>query len=413
MKSKRLILLGTVFLIPLVFIFSQCFNSEPSGKDPRGVMYAGSESCKQCHADIYNNYLHTAHFQSVRLANEKSIQGSFIKGQNSFIFNYSARVEMQKRGNNFYQVSYLNNKQVQAERFAMVFGGVKAQTYLYWKGNQLYELPMSYFNNLHAWTNSPGYDTTRADFTRMIGKRCFECHGSYMQTLPQQTQSLQIVEAYNKNAMILQIDCERCHGPATNHVNYHLSYPGQTQGKYITTYKSLSRAQKIDMCAVCHSGNTHTMYKSTFNFKPGDTLAKYQEPSFMHEAINPATLDVHGNQTQMLQSSPCYIKSNMDCATCHNTHTTERGNLALYSQRCMQCHSTANHNFCKLAPKLGNSIIKNCIDCHMPVKPSTAIAVQSAGRNHAVPYLVRNHRISVYPNEIKRTMAYLKEATTN
>jgi hypothetical protein len=407
MKQKRILLLSAVFLIPLVFIFSQCFNSNKQ-VDARGKMYAGSASCIKCHKDIYSSYLHTAHFQTSQLSSSKNIHGSFAEGLNVFQFNNEMKVLMEKRKDGFYQVGYRNNEPVEAHRFDITFGAVKGETYLYWKGNQVYQLPMSYFNALHSWTNSPGYDSTYIDFGRVIGRRCFECHSSYIGELPQQTQSLKRVEELDKKTMILSIDCERCHGPSANHVNYHTDYPEEKNAHYIKTYNALSRQQRIDMCAVCHSGNKGTYLTTTFAFKPGDTLAKFKEAEFYHENTNPANLDVHGNQTQLLATSPCFMKSKMDCATCHNTHVNERANLVMYSQKCINCHKNSIHSFTKNAPGLNALIKQNCIDCHMPAKPSDAIAVQTSGKGSAVPYLVRTHHITIYPQESEKIMAFLK-----
>jgi hypothetical protein len=408
MKNKRKALLLLIFLVPLIVIFSQCFNASGSTEDVRGPAYAGGASCMKCHKEAYNTYIHTAHAQSTRLASVKTIHGSFNGDSNTFHFQNELKVIMEKRASGLYQVGYINNKPTQAQKFDITFGGIKAETYLYWKGNKLFQLPISYFNQLHSWTNSPGYAVNEIDFNRPVGKRCFECHASYIKELPQQDQSLQRLEELDKNAMILGIDCERCHGPAANHVEFHTDYPEQKKARYITKYSELTRAQKIDMCAVCHSGNQGSMLRSTFGFKPGDTLSKFKEPEFYHDNTDPSNLDVHGNQTQMLAGSKCYVSSKMDCVTCHNTHTTQRGNNVLYTQKCMSCHSTANRNFCKMANRLDAGILmNNCINCHMPAKPSNVIVVQTSGKGVANPYMVRSHRIAVYPDETKRILTYL------
>ncbi|RYE29454.1 MAG: hypothetical protein EOP42_14360 [Sphingobacteriaceae bacterium] len=365
---KRTILLLLVFLVPLVIIFSQCYNRNQQQEDPRGNLYAGSASCKKCHQDINSSYLHTAHYQASGLSSGHNIHGSFAKDSNIFRFNNLMKVVMEKRKDGFYQVGYQNNQELEAHRFDITFGGVKGESYLYWKGNQVYQLPMSYFNALHSWTNSPGYDSSSIDFKRVIGRRCFECHSSYIKELPQQTQSLQRIESLDKKSMVLSIDCERCHGPSANHVNYHTEFPDEKNARYIKSYNSLSRQQRLDMCAVCHSGNKGTYSKTTFDFKPGDKLADFKEAEFYHEDTNPSNLDVHGNQTQLLATSACFMKSKMDCATCHNTHVNERANLVMYSQKCIDCHKNSIHSFTKNAPGLDAMIKQNCIDCHMPGK---------------------------------------------
>lgn len=409
-KQKRIMLLGGIFLIPLILIISQCFNRENNKPaDARCNMYAGSASCVKCHKDISNNYLHTAHFQTSRMASAASIHGSFAPDSNTVTFNDSLKVVMEKQGKTFYQVSYKNGKPIQKQPFDIAFGGIKAETYLYWNNKQMMQLPISYYNAIHSWANSPGYTADNADFSRVIGARCFECHSSYVKELPPQVQSLEHKVEMDKSSLVLSIDCERCHGPAINHVNFHTEYPQEKKAKYMVTYQSLTRAQKIDMCGVCHSGNSSVMLKSTFGFKPGDTLANFKEPEFYHPDTDPAKMDVHGNQVQLLSASACFIKSKMDCATCHNTHNNERNLTKLYTQRCLNCHKTANHTSCKLANKLGEAAIAGkCIDCHMPKKLSSVIAVHNSSNTTLDPYEVRTHRIAIYPEESKKIISWLK-----
>ena len=399
-----------VFVVPIALILSQCISNSPAqNTDARGNVYAGSVSCIKCHKSVYNNYLHTAHYQTSRTASAGNVHGNFTEGGNTLTLSDSVTVVMQKQGKALWQVKYVNNKAVEKHPFDIVFGGVKAETYLYWKNKQVLQLPVSYYNAIHAWGNSPGYEAGYADFSRVIGTRCFECHSSYVKELPQVTQSLTRTIELDRNAMILSIDCERCHGPAINHVNYHTEYPGQKTGRYIAKYSALTRAQKVDMCGVCHSGNSGTMLKSTFAFKPGDTLSKFKEAEFYHTDVDPDKLDVHGNQVQLLQSSACFAKSKMDCATCHNTHNNERGLTALFTQRCTSCHSEAKHNFCKMANRLNKATLTaQCINCHMPQKPSSVITVHNNSKSTLVPYAVRTHRIAVYPQETQKILSWLK-----
>ena len=405
-----------VFVVPIALILSQCISNSPAqNTDARGNVYAGSVSCIKCHKSVYNNYLHTAHYQTSRTASAGNVHGNFTEGGNTLTLSDSVTVVMQKQGKALWQVKYVNNKAVEKHPFDIVFGGVKAETYLYWKNKQVLQLPVSYYNAIHAWGNSPGYEAGYADFSRIIGTRCFECHSSYVKELPQVTQSLTRTIELDRNAMILSIDCERCHGPAINHVNYHTEYPGQKTGRYIAKYSALTRAQKVDMCGVCHSGNSGTMLKSTFAFKPGDTLSKFKEAEFYHTDVDPDKLDVHGNQVQLLQSSACFAKSKMDCATCHNTHNNERGLTALFTQRCTSCHSEAKHNFCKMANRLNKATLTaQCINCHMPQKPSSVITVHNNSKSTLVPYAVRTHRIAVYPQETRKILSWLngKRAVT-
>jgi hypothetical protein len=202
--------------------------------------------------------------------------------------------------------------------------------------------------------------------------------------------------------MIYGIDCERCHGPGAQHAAWQEQHPEDRLGRYIARYTTLSRQQRLDACAVCHSG-LHSMQRSVFRFLPGDSLSNFYSPEM--RITGPASeMDVHGNQYQLLTASQCFLKSKtLDCATCHNPHAQERENLALFSQRCMTCHTQPErHTAIGLDAK---SLSANCIDCHMPARPSRAITMQTQGQRDPVADLVRSHLIKVYPDETKKFMA--------
>jgi hypothetical protein len=407
MLKKRILFLVLISLIPLTFILTQCFNGTPI--DPRGEVYAGSASCVKCHSAQYDSYIHTAHFKTSRPASLQTIGGSFLKGFNILAYGYGLKVAMEKRGDSLYQVAYQNGKQTEAEPFDIAVGGFKAETYLYWKGKQLFELPVSYFSAIHQWTNSPGYIPDRVNFNRPILRKCLECHTSYIGELPPESKEL----GFDKTSLIYGIDCERCHGPAANHVNYHTEYPDDKKAKYITTYHSLTRAQKMDACAVCHSGNKMVPQRSTFDFQMGDTLNKFVGSDSFAATATPPTLDVHGNQNALLSSSKCYIMSNMDCGTCHNPHINQEKSMAMFTPKCLNCYSNANHNFCKLAPKLGTAIKTYCINCHMPQKASHVISLTALNNKMNPPYEVRTHHIAIYPEETQKIAAFIKVEESN
>jgi hypothetical protein len=375
-----------------------------SSHDPRGDAYAGEGACVKCHPSVCSSYLQTAHYQSAVLASPASIAGKFSKDSNSFILNDTMKVVMEERKGIPFQVLYVRGKEKRAERFDIVFGKAKGQTYLYWKGDLLFQLPVSYLTALNRWTSSPGYPRDTVIFDRPIYSRCFECHASYVRQKTQPSTVTSGAEALDKNSMICQIDCERCHGPAAAHVNFHLANPDEKAGRYIVSLRSLSRSQKIDLCAVCHSGNKGFMLKSTFSFLPGDTLSHFMLPGF-----DAPKLDVHGNQTQLLATSKCFRMSNMDCSTCHNTHIDDRGNTAAYARHCQTCHSVSNQHFCKMADSTNVALLKdNCTRCHMPEQSSSIIKVKTSNFSVNTPITMVNHRIAVYPDESQKIMSLLK-----
>lgn len=409
MATKKLLFLGIIIML-LIGVWILAFWPKQQQADARGPAYAGAATCVRCHKDVYQSFLGTAHNQSSEQASAHNIHGSFANGHNVFSFANNQKVIMEKRDSGFYQVGYINGKAVETRRFDVTFGSVKAQTYAYWQGEQLFELPISYFNGIHSWTSSPGYTAKRFIFDRPIIARCMECHSSYIYENKQLT-LIKNTTTYAKNTLIYGIDCERCHGPAARHVEFHEANPDEKKAHFMVAFKSLTRAQKLDACAVCHSGGTDRFASSPFGFKPGDTLANFKIQDFAPQKVDATQLDVHGNQSGLLAASRCFLMSNMDCTNCHNTHVNDRGNLKMYSQKCISCHNTQNHNLCKLTAQLGNAITSNCIDCHMPAKTSNLIGVHTGDEADVLPYMVRTHRIAIYPEETKRIVSFIEKQT--
>ena len=319
---------------------------------------------------------------------------------------------MEKRDSGYYQVAYINDKEKLAHRFDIVFGsGRKGQTYAYWINDYLFQLPVSYFTPSNTWVNSPNYPPHNVKFDRNIPSGCFECHSSYIKNTFTEEGDAWLINHFDKKEVVYGIDCERCHGPAARHVNFQEEHPLEKAPHFITAISTLPKQQQLDMCAMCHSGPLQTI-RSTFGFAPGDTLASYIYPD-MYTAST-AEPDVHGRQYQLLSKSKCFIKSKaLNCSSCHNTHIKERENLTLFSKRCINCHNTVNHTFCKMAAEPGENSRSNCIDCHMPAKPSRLITLLSQNNKEPVSALVRTHYISIYPEETKKFLTSANKKQLN
>jgi predicted CXXCH cytochrome family protein len=382
-------------LLPLAAILTQCL-APATIASPRGEAYAGALTCKACHQEIYKAYTDSWHNKSSREVNLHAIRGNVEPGQNSFTFADGSEVRAENVHGKLYQSAYQNDKLYKKRPIDLVFGGKKAETYLYWEGKRLFELPLSYFSNLGSWTNDPGYSPDRPNFSRAIVKRCFECHSSYISEDQSSGQSLAQQVEFNKATLINGIDCERCHGPAAKHVTFQIENPAIRKANFITSFTGLSRAQKLDACAVCHSGNKETYLTTTFNFKIGDTLANFKEPGFHRKSMPPGKLDVHGNQYGLLIKSKCFISSQMDCTTCHDTHSSEKKGLSVYSQKCTSCHQQVQNGHLSLTPLQQATLTQNCIDCHMPDQASDLIMINSVTKKNTVPYRIRNHFITIY-----------------
>src|SRR4051812_22950270 len=97
-------------IISLVFVLTRCINggkSEPGViRNSKGQKFAGSAKCANCHKDIYDHHIKTAHYLTSRIASVDYIKGSFEPGKNSYAYDFSSVVSMEKRAGSFFQVEY-------------------------------------------------------------------------------------------------------------------------------------------------------------------------------------------------------------------------------------------------------------------------------------------------------------------
>ncbi len=388
-----------IFVLTGIILCNSC--SSPGSEfskiiHPAGKEFAGSRTCKSCHSDIYESHARTAHALSSDIGSSQTIKGNFEPGSNDFILNHQLKVMMERNDSGFFQVGYIDGKEATRQSMDIVIGsGRKGQTYLFWYGNQLFQQPVSFYTPLNTWCNSPTFPDNQLVFSRVILPGCLECHSTYAKSAPGNGG----IPEYDKSQMILGINCERCHGPAAEHVAFQQNNPKEKQAKFITNISGLTRQQKLDNCALCHSGIRQNS-KPSFSFVTGDKLDDYSTPDY--KADSAASLDVHGNQYGLLTASKCFKASTMDCSSCHNTHVKETDNFQLFSQRCMNCHSEAKHNFCKQMPVEGLVLKDNCIDCHMPALPSTQIFLNVQDKEKSTADLVRTHMIGIYRDEAKK-----------
>src|SRR5258708_7815761 len=351
--------------------------------------YVGDETCGSCHADKVESFSRTAHHLTSRRASADAMTGPFgskaniLKTSNPGLF-----FRMHVKGSRFFQTAIWGippSTKARSEPIDLVIGsGRKGQTYLFWKGDRLFQLPVSYWIELGQWVNSPGYRDGVADFDRPVGSSCLERRASYAESLA----GPQPHNHYKLTSLVLGISCERCHGPGREHVSSHQSSSAHFSVEAIVNPARLPRDRDVEVCTQCHAGQRWPIAEA-FSYVPGEPLDDYLD----RDRSDPnSKIDVHGGQVALLQRSRCYQSSaTMTCSTCHNVHESQR-DAAAFSSRCLTCHKMEN---CGMFLKIGTKIAVGCIDCHMPVQQSNAIVSDSSGKQ--IKARVRNHWTKVDP----------------
>jgi hypothetical protein len=390
----------------LLLIASAGFGQHPADPAPRndlrGPTYAGDRACSSCHGDHSATFMQTNHARTSSLPSGDTILGAFEQPGNSLkiedpapaIGDPGLSYRMERKQDRFLLTAitgFAGQLQSRTEPIDIVIGsGIRGQSYLYWRGDLLFELPVSYWSDGRQWINSPGYRNGPPNFDRAAPPRCLECHASYIRPLSPDPAA----NRYDRTTLQTGISCETCHGPGSAHVATHRAVGSgrlKAPDSSILNPATFSRERQIDLCALCHSGAQQESLKPAFSYAPGTPLEGYLRPVAVAEDSH---LDVHANQVGLLKKSRCFASSaTMTCSTCHQVHALERP-AASYAAKCLGCHKA---EACGMAKKLGPGIKSNCIDCHMPLEQTDAIVSQTGDK--VIRTTMRTHWIRIYAGE--------------
>lgn len=388
---QRLFAAGTLVVAGAAAVLgfaAGCRDGAPEPEAVRPAIAVGDATCLGCHQDKAS-YEATAHRRTSALPTARTIAGSFRDGENVVrtadpgIF---YRLHADAAG--FHQtavVAHGADTTRRTERIAYVVGsGRRGQSYAYWAGDRLYQLPISYWTNLGRWTMSPGagYGDGPPNFERGMAPRCLECHATWFEGLPE----LGVVNRFRPAGAMLGVTCERCHAAGREHVARERSVLHALRAPAVVNPARLTRDRQVEACAQCHGG-LRPPVAPAFTYVAGQPLDAY----FASLPSTDGAVDVHGNQVALLARSRCYQASQMSCQTCHDVHATRRDPVAL-SGRCVTCHTEQR---CGLYPTRGRALLGRCVDCHMPVQLSQSVVSASGGQAARIP--IRSHWIRVYP----------------
>ena len=371
-------------------------ESVPAQKPHTDGGYVGPRACAECHRENFEGFMQTSHAKTSALPSRETILGSFQPGENVLQpASPNLSFEMIERDGQFYQRLILEahgGPEGGDFPFHIVTGSGKiGQTYLYFQNEHLYQMHVSYLSSTNAWMNSPGYVDGIANFARPILSACLECHTTYYQPYAG------AANQYHREHFVLGVTCEKCHGPGREHVEYHRQHPDETQAHAIVNPGGLSVERSVELCQLCHGGDPIREIQPPFSYRPGEPLAEYYE--FPDSDGSQLSTGIHTNsQLPRLRRSECFQQSgSMTCIDCHNPHQFERGDLQLFSQRCLNCHELPD---CGKFELLGDRLAENCIDCHMLRVDMSDIQLMSEGQR-LIPSM-RDHFIRVWDDATKQ-----------
>lgn len=370
--------------------------------------YVGMQTCRNCHEDIYQSFSQTGMGQSFGLATRsKSAANWHIQKP---IFDKYKNLYYQPYWRNDttliikeYRLSGKDTIHKREDTVSYIIGsGQHTNSHIINTGGYLTQAPFTWYVQKGQWDLPPGFEGGyNSRFSRALGQECLTCHNAYPKF---------IEGSLNKYAYIpVGIDCERCHGPGSIHVQEKLS------GKIVnikndTDFSIVNPAKlpyelQIDVCQRCHmQGNAVLKPGKTFyDFRPGMRLSTVMDV-FMPKYADHDHTFLMASHPERLRKSPCFINTHkagstlpaLTCITCHNPHVSVKATQKeLFIAKCMECHPSAHKNNLETLTTKG----QNCISCHMP--RSSAVDI---------PHVtITDHNIRIVKeNDIKVTNEPLK-----
>lgn len=394
--------ISTVFILILGLLI--CFlgcneNKEPVADQqplsvymghPDTAQYAGMQTCRRCHENIYQNFIQTGMGQSFDTASDR--KSAAIFGNDKIVYDphrdlyYNAFWKQDQMFIREFRLQGKDTIHLRSEKVDYIIGsGQHTNSHIFNTNGYLHQMPMTFYTQSKIWDLPPGFENGfNSRFSRKIGLECMTCHNAYPSF---------IEGSENKYAAIPNgIDCERCHGPGLSHVREKSAGIMVDTSRYIdfsiVNPGKLPVDLQFDVCQRCHlQGNAVLKNgKSFFDFKPGKKLSDFMTV-FVPKYKGNEDEFIMASHADRLKMSPCFkhsfkpdsnssdpqlrpYKQSMTCVTCHNPHVSVKvTGKEVFNNACRKCHSASPDEKNGCTEKLEVRLKKNgdnCYSCHMP-----------------------------------------------
>ncbi len=394
-KSVAILVLLLATLIIIWIVQQSPFHSPVPVVEPVTVnwnanpVYRGSESCRTCHTQAFNDWQGSHHQQAMQHANPETVLADF--NDSRFVYDQVESSFYVREGKYYVTTDGSDGKLAEFE-IKYTFGVTPLQQYLV-------ELDRGRLQALSiAWDTRPKeqggqrwfhlYPDENVDYQDELhwtkisqnwNYMCSECHSTDLhKNYHSQTDQFKTTWAE------ISVGCEACHGAGSKHIDWAEHLAGweaiqdfglpvrfnERQGINWNWEESKTTAQRsqprltqleIETCARCHSR------RSLLNedYQPGQSLMNTHLPALLTESLYHPDGQIKAEDYvygSFLQSK--MFHQGVTCSDCHEPHSLklrQPGNGV-----CLQCHQkdhyeTREHHFHDPQSQGGA-----CAECHMP-----------------------------------------------
>lgn len=373
-------------------------DREAESNDPAGTLsqtsgqYVGRQACVDCHKTQYDLFQGSDHDMAMDLAAADTVLGDF---DNAVFDHLGITSRFFKQGERFFVHTEGPDGELKDFEVKYVFGVRPLQQYLIeFLGGAYQCLPLCWDTRPleeggQRWFHIYDQERIASDdilfwtrITQNWNYMCAECHSTNLRKNYDRFQ-----QKYNTNWSEIDVSCEACHGPGSEHVRW---AEAADRGRQIETsgYLGLAlrlkeadggtwvfrdpekgtaersmprRAQTVvETCARCHARRTsiHEEYDHGRSFMDTHWPSLLEEQLYYPDGQIYEEVYVYGS---FLQSK--MYNAGVSCRDCHEPHSGRV--FAQGNALCFRCHAVekfggASHHFHK-----ENSTGALCVECHM------------------------------------------------
>ena len=372
------------FLLTLLVLFSPGALGEAA--------HVGRAVCVECHQGQDEQWAGSHHDLAMQHADEKTVLGDFSKTE----FMYAGITSTFYKENEKFMVKTDGpDGKLHDYEIKYTFGAIPLQQYLVELDNgRLQALLIAWDTRKKSaggqrWFHLyPDDEINSTDELHWTGPNfnwngmCAECHSTNLQK-----NFNAVTNAFSTTWSEIDVSCEACHGPASNHLEWAQKGFGwqafeNNKGFDVqfderkdvlwnlnpetgTAKRSTPRqsSKEIEVCAQCHSRRSAL----SNDYTPGKPFADHYKLRLLDQGMYFADgqiedeVYVHGS---FLQSRMYH--AGVTCSDCHQPHSLELRHPG--NGVCLQCHAADPFNTEKHHFHENNSKGAECVACHMPAR---------------------------------------------
>ncbi|MFN7920835.1 MAG: multiheme c-type cytochrome [Bryobacteraceae bacterium] len=347
----------------------------------QSLKFAGSDSCKKCHAPIYERWQKTGMASMLRPLASATLMPDFSRAIEYSGDGTRTHVRAGGGARPYFELPQRNGDW-KRYRVDFVIGSKWQQAYATkLEDGRMFVFPIQYNRQSKQWTNywatvdPPGSE--RADTSAFwkhssatsYQRNCAACHTSQLRLTRLDDSTFERATFFEAG-----INCEMCHGPSAAHAAAPEKQPP-------VRFVKLDAMESTLVCGQCHRQS------ALRNVGPNGEMNYTSDAPYFERLLNQPYSefgtrafykDGRFRETTFIgeafQRSACFRRGSAHCGSCHNPHPEDAGPANPVSlkfrndpdQMCVQCHIAQGAQASAHTHHAKGSAGSRCGACHMP-----------------------------------------------